>query len=73
MQFNDAGAFGGDAGLTYEKATDRLTVAGGVTTGAAAVYINDTSNVGMTVGLTINQGGQDDSVLAFKSTDLTQL
>jgi len=28
--FNDAGAYGGDAGLTYAKATDRLTVAGGL-------------------------------------------
>lgn len=28
--FNDGGAFGADAGLTYAKATDRLTVAGGL-------------------------------------------
>lgn len=30
--FNDAGAYAGDAGLTYAKATDRLTVAGGIIT-----------------------------------------
>jgi hypothetical protein len=29
IQFNDAGAFGGDTGLTYDKTTDTLTVAGG--------------------------------------------
>ena len=28
VQFNDAGAFGGDAGMTYAKATDTLTLAG---------------------------------------------
>lgn len=28
--FNDAGAYAGDAGLTYAKATDRLTVVGGL-------------------------------------------
>lgn len=28
--FNDGGAYGADAGLTYAKATDRLTVAGGL-------------------------------------------
>ncbi len=29
VQFNDSGAFGGDAGLTYNKATDVLTAVGG--------------------------------------------
>ena len=28
VQFNDAGSFGGDAGLTYDKTTDALTVVG---------------------------------------------
>lgn len=28
VQFNDGGAFGGDAGLTYNKTTDALTLAG---------------------------------------------
>lgn len=32
VQFNDSSAFGGDAGLTYVKATDTLTVAGVVIT-----------------------------------------
>ena len=31
IQFNDGGAFGGDAGLTYNKSTDSLTVVGNVT------------------------------------------
>lgn len=31
IQFNDAGVFGGDAGLTYDKTTDSLTVVGNIT------------------------------------------
>lgn len=31
--FNDGGAYGGDSGLTYAKATDRLTVVGGLIAG----------------------------------------
>lgn len=31
--FNDAGAYAGDAGLTYAKATDRLAVVGGIVAG----------------------------------------
>jgi hypothetical protein len=34
VQYNNSGAFGGDAGMTYEAATDYLTVAGTVFTGA---------------------------------------
>jgi hypothetical protein len=38
VQFNDAGAFGGDAGLVFDKTTDALTIAGPVVhpLGAAA-------------------------------------
>jgi hypothetical protein len=34
------------------------------------VYINETLNAHMTLGLTINQGGNDNEILAFKSTDI---
>lgn len=30
LQFNDAGSFGSDSGLTYNKTTDTLTVSGGI-------------------------------------------
>jgi len=33
-------------------------------------YIGDTSNVDMTLGLTINQGAADDEILSFKSSDV---
>jgi len=35
VQFNDGGSFGGDAGLTFNKTTDTLSVAGVVTVGTA--------------------------------------
>jgi hypothetical protein len=34
------------------------------------VYIGDTANANMTVGLTINQGANDDELLALKSSDV---
>jgi hypothetical protein len=34
------------------------------------LFINDDTNVGMTLGLTINQGAADDQILAFKSSDV---
>ena len=34
------------------------------------VLIGDTANVAMTLGLTINQGANDDEILAFKSSDV---
>jgi hypothetical protein len=37
VQFNDAGAFGGDAGLTYNKTTDTLTIGGGLSVASATI------------------------------------
>ncbi len=34
------------------------------------VYINDNENVDMTIGLTINQGANDDEIVALKSSDV---
>jgi hypothetical protein len=36
VQFNDSSAFGGDAGMTYDKTNDALTVNGSVTLGLTA-------------------------------------
>jgi hypothetical protein len=36
----------------------------------ALLYINDSANANMTRGLTINQAGADDQILAFKSSDI---
>lgn len=37
---------------------------------AGSVFINDTVNSQMTKGLTINQGGADDHIMTFKSSDV---
>jgi len=34
------------------------------------VWINGTANTGQTIGLTINQGANDDEILSFKSSDV---
>lgn len=60
--FNDAGAYAGDAGLTYAKATDRLTVAGGLIApsmrpeldGINALQWQNAAGVGFLTGDTTN-------------------
>jgi hypothetical protein len=48
--FNDAGVFGGDAGLTYNKTTDTLTVAGGLTVDTNTLFVDASNNrVGINV------------------------
>lgn len=42
VQFNDGGSFGGDAGMTYNKTTDTLTVAGDVL--ADRIALEDTNS-----------------------------
>lgn len=52
VQFNDGGSFGGDAGMTYNKTTDALTVTGLVHTPIVQAHTS--------AGLTIEaQGGTD--------------
>ena len=40
-------------------------------TEAGTLFINDSANANMTTGLTINQGAADDSILEFKSSDVS--
>jgi hypothetical protein len=49
--------------LTGGSETVRWTLAG-------MQLINDSANAKMTIGLTINQAGNDDEILAFKSSDV---
>lgn len=63
IQFNDAGAFGGDAGLTYNKTTDTLTIAGGLIVDTNLIYTDTTNNrVGfntLTPSYTLDVGSGD--------------
>ena len=34
------------------------------------LYVNETANTGMTIGVTLNQGANDDEILALKSSDV---
>jgi hypothetical protein len=47
VQFNDAGNLGGDAGLTYNKTTDALTIAGNISITGAAGQTNVISATGV--------------------------
>lgn len=51
VQFNDSGSFAGDSGLTYNKTTDLLTVAGGITisTDGAAFTMNGPSGANISL------------------------
>ncbi len=59
IQFNDAGSLNGDAGLTYNKTTDTLTVSNTISLGGLAT-INSTSYTGTVATATnaTNLGGQ---------------
>ena len=47
VQFEDAGAFGGDAGLTYNKTTDSLTAVGMITAGSGTPWNTPALNAGV--------------------------
>ncbi len=53
---------------------DFLTLTAGIpawtSNKATSLYIGDTANTGVTLGLTINQGAADDGILSFKSSDV---
>jgi len=49
--FNDAGAYAGDAGVTYNKTTDVLSVAGGVVVTGALGYVSIGTNPATAGGL----------------------
>ena len=57
--------------LAHDGTNGVLTLSGGgLSISSSAVYIGDSANAGITVGLTINQGENDDSVIDLKSADV---
>jgi hypothetical protein len=59
VQFNDGGStFGGDAGLTYDKTTDTLTVAGDIAVNGGDITTSaGTFNLVNSTAITVNLGG----------------
>lgn len=54
-------------------ATGQVLVSRGVTTAPAwtdLLFLNDSANANMTIGLTINQGANDNEILSLKSSDV---
>jgi glycerol kinase len=71
------GIIAGSSATTYAyfpgaNRFDIVTNAGSMTASflSGIFYINDTANANMTQGITINQGANDDELLAFKSSDV---
>lgn len=66
------------AALAFQQATTISTTTGALTLSPSGNlilkdglnFIGATSNAGMTVGITINQGANDNQILAFKSSDV---
>ena len=57
VQFNDGGSFGGDAGLTYNKTTDSLTIGGGLTVDTDTLFVDATNRVGIGTASPLTQTG----------------
>lgn len=60
----DGGTVGNGVLLTFDDAGNHLELSG------ASMMIGDTANANMTIGLTIQQGANDDEILALKSSDV---
>lgn len=73
VQFNDSSAFGGDAGLTYNKTTDTLSISGLLQTGTGPTTLTDAA--GKILSASLNtvaaaQGGFGSNVSAQSGVPL---
>lgn len=58
VQFNDGGVLGGDSGLSYNKTTDALTVAGDIFANGGTLRTNQTTfSIVNSTATTVNLGG----------------
>jgi hypothetical protein len=72
VQFNDGGNLGGDAGLTYNKTTDTLTVTGDVAVnGGDLTTSSATASLFDATATTLNIGGAGTSISIGASTGST--
>ena len=60
------------ASLTFDGTTFSAPIASvaSLTTTSGSVFVNDTTSANMTVGLTVNQGANDNQIFAAKSSDV---
>lgn len=63
--------FVGPQAITTSTGDLSLTPAANLIMSPLLNFINESANANMTVGLTINQGANDDQILAFKSSDVS--
>ncbi len=56
--------------LSWDESEDIFDLNKGINISSGILFIGDTINTGMTVGLTINQGTSDDEIISFKSGDV---
>jgi hypothetical protein len=56
--------------FAWDETNDFFTLNKGISITGGSQYIGDTANANMTIGLTINQGANDDEILVFKSSDV---
>lgn len=70
VQFNDGGSLAGDAGLTYNKTTDTLTVAGAVNVGANVIVNTSLIFVGNS---TVNADITSSLLQVANSTSITNV
>ena len=59
----------GTAGYAWNNQANGAEIMG--LTDAGLLFLSDTANTNMTIGLTINQGANDNQILAFKSSDVS--
>lgn len=81
VEVDDASPAAGDIGAAFVwkqmpggggaiAETMRISAAGDLIQAGGVNYIGDTANANMTVGMTINQGANDNEALALKSSDV---
>ncbi len=73
VQFNDGSTFGGDAGLTYNKTTDSLTITGDLAVNGSDITTTGTGTATLfnTNALTLNLGGAATAITIGDATTAT--
>lgn len=69
VQFNDSSAFGGDAGLTFNKTTNVLTASGGIATGADPSTLGAGIDMSSGDAIASRNAGDNDNVNLIGLTD----